>query len=400
MIKFIFNKKPILSCIGFLFLLNFCNAQSFNRIEYLISVNDLHAAKEAVDSIFYLDKTAAASLVKAKVYAAIARDPASKAVASNAGWEAFQALQNGAETDKVFIDSALRSGRYQLLYDLFDQFNLEGIVVFNTAAERRERELYGNALAAFKKAAAVRQLLARFDAGKTPVDTTNLLYLAKSSIYADKEIDAIIYCKKIIDNNFIFEPFKAKYEQVFQWMVFYYKGKRDEVNFYKYLHLANQVFPASSYFKLLEIDWLRDQEDYKAVFEKYRNLAQELQADPSVQLAYYRDLFHIIWDQRKTGSEPSAADAYKKELVAGLENFIKIAPKQMSPAANLLLAKTYRNLAADIKNKSLAAQKRNFLLQSNRVLKTILQNPVTRNSPAGKEAVSLLKLNNIVLNVK
>ena len=198
--------------------------------------------------------------------------------------------------------------------------------MFNAAAERRNGSYTKCVGYAFKKAAAVRQLLARFDAGKTPVDTTNLLYLAKSSIYADKEIDAIIYCKKIIDNNFIFEPFKAKYEQVFQWMVFITR-KGDEVNFINTFHLANQVFPASSYFKLLEIDWLRDQEDYKVVFEKIQESCTGIAGRPVSTAGVLPRFVSYIWDQRKTGSEPSAADAYKKELVAGLENFIKIAPK-------------------------------------------------------------------------
>lgn len=397
---FIENKKPILICIGFLFLVSFCNSQIYNKMDSIFIVNNLEKAKELADSIMVARPDAAACFFKARVYAAIAKDRAARGIGSNLGWEAFLALEASVAKDRLYIDSALKINQYRILHELYGGLKHEGMVVYNAAAERGIKDTYANAFSLFKKAATVRRLIARLDKAVPETDTMHLLYLSLAAIYADKELDAIVYSKKIIDNNIVYLPFKDQYQPVFQWLVFYYKSRRDAVNFYKYLSLSDRLFPESVYFKLIEIDWLREQGNYRELLEKHRSIAPLVQQEPALRFAYYRDLFHWIWVVKTSGRDNGENDIYKKELVNGLESLSVNGVNQVAAPAALLLAKTYRNMAADQHKKTNQEAQRNLLLLSNRFLKQVINDPASRNSPAGKEAASLLKLNNATLRSK
>lgn len=402
-------KKSILLSIGFLFFGTCLTAQDTTRIKELLAKKELARAKEAVDSAATAQPTAAVFLLKAIVYYTISTDAVAKNISLDASWEAFQALQRAVLSDMAYTKSQLEPTNYKLAYDLYDGYTLEGMQLYNAGAERDDKVSFGAALSDFKKAAAISQFIYSSKWGKSEVDTLNLFYLSKSAINIEKEEDAVFYSKKIADNNLIHPALKNFYEIIYQWLVYYYKSRKEAAPFAKYLALAKEQFPLSAYFTLAEMDWLREQRQYPELFKKYKEMLLAEPANSNYRLAFYRDQFMYVWG---AGQENKLVNV--KALISGLQQLA--ASNNQSPVAlnaRLLLAKVYINQAQDVSKELMMRSTTdpkitanykmrygNLLLLSNKYLKQITAVKAPQTQSISREAAQLLTNNLVALKLK
>ncbi len=396
--RIIAYKKSILYSIGFLFLCNPCTAQDINRIEGYVLRNELAIAKEAADSAASIYRTAPAFLEKAQVYAAISKDPAAGSLSADPKWEAFQALKNATEADAGYVNSILWPGKYSIVFELFSQFVKDGIVAYNAAAEQGRQEGFARAFGIFKKSETVSQFIVANNWAKLKTDTLLLFYLSKSAINAGKEDNALFYSKKIIDSNMVYLPFKLQYQQIFEWIVFYYKERQDASGFNRYLQAGKDSFPQSGFFMLAELDWFRLQKQYMELFDKYRELVVAGKADLSIRLAYCKDMFAYLWPA--DGKQPVDKLVTSREIISELTLLVKQPGKTLAANARLLMAKVYINLSRDLlKDKHTGkfddrvyqSQRRRLLSVSNKYLTEIIADKSISQLPVAKESAALLQ---------
>ncbi len=390
--KFIAYKKSILISIGFLFLMEYSTAQDSVAIKTLLSQKEYAHAKEAVDKLAAGTETAENYFLKAIVYDSIAKKPEANNLLPDARWQAFTALQKAAVLKNEYV---LRQGQ-ELAGDLYSGFINEGLANFNTAVDRSSKAGFENALAIFKKAEKVNEFGYRLKWDSVPLNSLLLSFLTKSAINAENETDALIYSKKILDINSDSKPIVAGKEIAYQWLLYYYSSRKEGETFNKYLALAKAAYPGNVIFALAEMDGLRQQKDYAGLFKKYQQL---ITADPGnlqYKLAYCSDIFNSLWPTKAAGAPVSAAQLIDilKPLTGSKETAVK---------ANLLLAKTYINLAQEILtgagNANTKVRYKNYLAISNKYLQRIIAAKENTNKPEWKEAKRLLLTNSKALRL-
>ncbi len=382
--KLIAYKKSILSSIGFLFFTAFSNAQDSAAIIHLLMVKEFAQAKEAVDKQVSDNSTAVNLVLKAVVYDSLAKNPAAHGLSASPRDESFAALQQVAGIDEDYI---LRNTE-ALAKDLYAGFVFEGMSYFNNAAERKDKSSFAKALETFKSAAVAGRFLYKYKWAESELNPALLTYLSKAAIYADKEEDAIFYSKKIVDEKDTNQQQRSNYEIVYQWLIYYFNNRKDTAAVSKYLAVAKQLYPQSTYFLLTEIDWLRQKQDYSTLFERYRVLIEKEPTNNRYKLAYARDIFNSLWPNKLDGGRPAA------ELIAVLEYLAGKA--ETATEASMLLAKAYINMAKQYaSNKNIY---KSFLELSNRYLRKISSNKTGAGVAERKEARQLLVINSRALS--
>jgi hypothetical protein len=399
-------KKPILICIGFLFFMGMIKAQDLSRAKLLLQQKDYARAKETVDSLLLINGANAATwLLKADIYNAINKDAAARNLVVDAGQEAFLALQKATQLNAAEVNTQLKGRGFDLPFDLYNNFTNAGLTFFNAGVERNDKPSYQQALNNFKQAGLVSRYIYTNGWGLAAIDTLNLYYTAKAAINADKEEDAIINCKKIADENITETATQKDFETIYQWLVYYYKTKQDEQNFYKYAEAGTRAFPNSSYFTLSYIDWYRQRKDYTSLLAQYKILFAKDDANFKYELHYFNDIFSYLYQNKLTIDNRAA---YESQLSKGLLQYIKLNP--VNADARLLLAKLYTNQASDVFKQSLLRSttdakvmnayktaQRNLLLKSNVQLKQIVNKRAAVSKAIYEEAKGLLVLNNVML---
>jgi hypothetical protein len=399
--KFTKNKKPIQFCIGFLFLMGFAQGQNLSHIQLLLQQKDFARARESVDSFVSIQPGDAEGwLIKSEVYTAISKDASAQSLVADAGMEAFQALQKAVRLDSVMVNHRLENEHFGLPMDLYNGFTNKGILLYNTATESNDKTSYANALANFKKAGLIGRFIYTNGGGLSAIDSLNLYYTSISAIKSDKEEDAEFYSKKIVDNNITVLPNQPGFENIYQWLVYYYKVKVDWENFDKYSNAGMNAFPASSYYILSYIDRFRQQKDYISLFAQYQMLFTKDDANSIYELAYYQDIYNYLY-QSKPDTTIKRKQYYEALLLKGLTEYLQL--NRSSTEARILLSKYYINQTAQQYRKmallpATAAKQINMyrnkaagqLKKANLFLLEIVNKFPADNRAAYKEALKLL----------
>jgi hypothetical protein len=399
MIRLIKNKKPILICIGFLFLLHHIQAQgNLAYTRQLYQNRELARAKESIDSIILINPDVPEAWgLKAAIYNSISKDAHTKNLVADAKMEAFQALKKAGIADSA----------HSIALDLYNGYTNDGLTAFNVATGQNSIPLYIEALNGFKNAGLIRSYINTISAGIPALDTVNLYYTAKSAIYADKEEDAIFYCKIIIDNKI--NKYRAYHdiEIIYKWLVYHYKSKADWPNFIFYIKRSLEAFPESVYYNLLYADRCRQLKDYPGLFEQYRQIFKK-ESNPNIyRLAYYQDLYNYVYESK---AAPEDRKSYQAALLKGLTAYLK--QKPADPTANLLMGKYYINQAAVVTREMMMrsitdphimntykSRVADQFKKSNRYLLSIIKNNKVFPSKYYSEALHLLIANFRLLNM-
>jgi hypothetical protein len=401
-------KKSIIFIIGFLFFTSFIKAQDLSRTRQLLLQQDFARAQEAIDSFVLLnDAHAEGWLLKATIYNAISKDAAAKELVADARQEAFMALQKAMQLNNTITNEQVTKEQYNLPFDLYKGYTNQGVAYFNAGAERNDKASFAEALNNFKKAGLVGNYINTNGWGLSAIDTNNLYYCAKAAINAGKEDDAALFAKKIADAGITQSLSNKGFEPIYQWLVYNYKQKQDGENLLKYATLGTKQFPASVYFNLINIDWLRQQKDYSNMFVLYQDVFKKQPNNSKYQLAYYNDVFNYLYQSAEPVSDWVT---YEKVLSAGLPQYLKTNPA--SAEGRLLLGKFYINQANDVAKLSLQdpaanaailngykTAQRNLLLKSNKYLLEIVNKFAKPGATVYIDALQLVVANFKVLNM-
>lgn len=364
--------------VGFLYFIAFAKAQDLPTIQQLFSAKEYVRAKEAIDNfILNNDGNALAWLVKSNIYIAIDKDAATASLVADGKQDAFDALKKAVQLDITAVNTQFKSGNLSVIFDIYNGYTSMGLNYFNAGVERNDINSYKEALSNFKKAGQVSSYIFKNDWGLFAIDTLNLYYTSKSAINADKEEDAVFYCKKIIDNNITKISAINSAEGIYQWLVYYYKTKQDETNFIKYAQLAAKAFPNSTYFALCYIDWYRSMRDYPNLLAQYQQLFNNGQTAQKYKLAYYTDIFNYLYQPNTNAAAINNRQQYQSILVNGLSQYIKL--NNSDTSGKLLLAKFFINQANQYPKIKL-----NFYNKSNKYLLQLV------NKATNAQALQLL----------
>jgi hypothetical protein len=391
--RFIAYKKSIPVCIGFLLLIAVAKGQDFTEIRNLLATKELAKAKHMADSAVAARQTAASLFLKAVVYDSLQKDPGAKYLTDDALWQSFLALKAATQIDKIYITKQAGSGNV-LALDIYSSLTREGLNYFNTGVEGTDKSNFEKALTLLKKAAVVSNYLFEYGWRNNEVDTVNLYFSAKAAIASGQEQETLVYAKRIADYQFIYLPFKPGYALIYEWLVYYYKTKKEEELFQTYLITGRKIFPQSQYFNLVEADWLRESKNYTKLFTLYEQIIKEDKSNNGIKLKYCNDLINYIWGINK----PAIKDkpAYMKELEAVLGNIIQSNnDPDMVINAKILLAKVYINQATDAINETRPAKNGTnrfiqFIRRSNGLLIQIINATQIKQQKAYLTALELL----------
>jgi hypothetical protein len=407
--KYTAYKKSIQICIGFLFLATYATGQDVKRIQQLFNQNNLSQAREAIDSFTNSNtESAEAYLLKAFIYNALDKNESSRYLVADGKMEAFIALSKATELDKSYVDKQLKPGHYLLPKELYSNYTNEGLTHYNAGVERNDKNSFTEALLHFKKAGSINQFMYNNGWSLQALDTLNLFYSAKSAINAANETDALIFTKKIVDDKILNPAFSKGYEGIYQWLAYYYKTKKDGELFDKYSYEGAKQFPQSIYFSLLQIDWLRQQNDYVNMFAFYQDIFKKQPGNPKYVLAYLNDIFIYVFKNKEA---VEAKSNYADTLQKGLLKYLQHNPS--ATEARLLLAKVYNNQASQALYESTLrsttnakvlntykAKYKNLLLAANKQLIAIIKNKQSQaNANLYNEALQLLKGNKEILRL-
>lgn len=371
-------------------------AQDLKSIDSLWKKQELARAKQSID-LFVENNSedTEAWLLKASIYNDISKDARFKELVVDGKMEVFKSIERSIQLDPALVEERLKVNNYNIVFDIYKGYTSDGVTLFNAGTEKSNTQDYAAALALFKKAAIVGNLIFKQGWGLNPIDTLTIYYTAISALYADKQSDAFNYCKLIADKNITYVlATNSSTEPLYQWLVYYYKQKTNGEALDKYTQASIKNFPISTYFELNYIDWLKSNKDYLNMFTWYESLFKKDDLAKQVRLNYCNDLFSYLYN---TYEPVSNREKYKFTLTKEITELLKKYPTEIN--THFLLAKFYINQAADCqKDKSISqAAKKNkvssLLKKSNLQLIEIVDKAPDAGNLIYKESLQLLVSN-------
>jgi hypothetical protein len=303
--------------------------------------------------------------------------------------ESFSSIKKANDINKYLVNIELSISNYNLIKDIYKSYISDGIAFFNAGNLTSRKDSYINAFDHFKKAASVWEYMYMNGWGNVNVIySINLYYLSKSAIYTENESIALFYCKLLVDKNIYTITESNDVEQIYRWLVYYYKNKNDDLSLEKYTRISNIHYQKSDYFSTNYIDYLRSQKKYSQLLSEYKNLFNRGFDTELYRVAYFTDYFNYL-----KLIDSSNQITLNNQFEIELSDYINIKPNSVD--AKLLMAKFYINKAVNaIQNNNQSIKPVSYFLnESNIYLKAIVKDVAVLNKPKVKVAVGLLVIN-------
>jgi tetratricopeptide (TPR) repeat protein len=304
-----------------------------------LDAKKLDKAKEIVDKLTSdpNQKSAYAWLVKAQVYNALATDDKFKAAVPDAYEQAFEAYKKAYELDPN--DNSIKLDFYKAPF-----VSYEGVA--NKAAQAYQANNMAAAFDAYKKTIEYgtwlnQKHLSFNNFSVANVDTSMVFMAGFTAMKQDKADDAATYFARLADARIGKE---ADYVIPYQFLASYYKKKKDEANFKKYVDLGRQIYPNDPYFTTIKIDYARENNNYPELFKAYEELIAMQPDSLNNSLSYASELFDYLYI-KNADKRPADYD----EVAAKIEsNIKKTLAKDYDPlSSNLIIAQLYYNQGLD-----------------------------------------------------
>jgi len=318
----------------------FVKAQDIDEIRNLVILGQVTKAKESIDKYLSSEKNAKKPegwFWKAYIINQLSKDSLKTVPESSAmKMEAFDLFKKYRQMDPKA--TLLSEENNSPIYDLYLHF---GSVLAIKAYQAKDFDVsYDN----FKKALEVHDYsvannLVFNDGYKFPeLDTMFIQYAAIAAGDAKKKDEAFIYHKKLVDAGISGD----NYQDSYNFLVDYYRQKKDKVSFIDILEKGKKAYPKdSAYWIALEIESVVEGLEKPAVFAKYDELLEKYPLNYALAYNYSVELFNYT-------NEDSIPDAslYETKLLEVLKKAIKI---ESSFDANYLITnafyRTYFNLS-------------------------------------------------------
>jgi len=325
--------------IAVLFAVAILKAQTPQDAQKALEGKKLDKAKEIVDKLTAdpNQKSAYAWLAKAQVYNALAIDDKFKTAVPDAYEQAFEAYKKAYE-----IDPNDNSIKLDFFKSPFVSYEGEA----NKAAQAYQANNMAGAFEAYKKTIEYGTWLNEkhlsFNNFSVPKVDTSMVFMAGfTAMKQDKKEDAVTYFSRLADAKIGKE---ADYVIPYQYLASYYKTKKDEANFNKYVELGRQTYPNDPYFITIKIDKAREDNNYPELFSAYEQLIA-LQPDSlSNQLSYASEMFDYLYI-KNADKKPTDYDAIASKIEANVQKNLAKDYEQLS--SNLIIAQLYYNQGLD-----------------------------------------------------
>jgi hypothetical protein len=313
-------------------------AQTVKKTKELIAANKWAEAKESIDQTLAnpklkKDEACEAWYLKGKVYSNLASNEATKASApADARTQSLEAFKKSLELDKNASTVFLTMEQYASVFNLYTSN-------FEDAAAHYNNEKYADALREFKNTGVTGDYIFSQGWGLYKLDTTLVYYTALSALNAKDEAEAVKQFTKLADARSARTPEEAT---SYRYLAKYYYDKKDEANMMKYVKVGMELYPADEYLPLLELDYVRDKGDKKALYAKFDELVAANPNNFDVLFEYGNELFgetHVSDISKK----PANYDANCKKIEELYTQALKVKPDNTDVA--LSLGKHFYNMA-------------------------------------------------------
>lgn len=338
-IKFEMKKFSFFAAI--ILFVNIAFGQSIDDIKKYVILGQAKPAKEAVDKYLAVEKNAKKPdgwYYKGYAYDLTSKDSALSITQSSAlKTESFDALKKYFELDpKAPLSSAENNS---ILFDLYVGFSSE------LGVKSYTQKNYEAAFENFKKALEVhdyiysKNLVGANNYKFSEFDTTLILYAGIAANDAKKKDDAAIFYKKLTDANIA----DTQYIDAYQYLVDYYKTKKDSANFAATLEKAKKFYPKNiDYWTALEIEQATDGVEKPQIFDKYDALMARHPDNYVLPYNYSVELYRYIYSEEMKNANTAA---YKEKLPEILKKAIAI---KSTSEANFLMTNFLYNNSIDL----------------------------------------------------
>lgn len=255
--------KKLLLLSMFAMSMQLATAQDYKKVQNALILGRVEDAKTEIDKLVADPKAQAKAetyMWKGRIYAAIFKSQQLNEKYPTAEAEAEAALKKYEELDPTYAIALAKDG-LTAYFDMYTSFIRQGSNRFNAKD-------WANAGKSFVDGIRyIDQIIAnKWTSNTIAMDTTSILYAAICFQNAKDLENASVYYKRIADNKVK----DTNYIDVYRFLVDYYtRGKKDEAQFYKYLAVAKEVFPAlDEEWESYEMDFI-DTYDLKAKTDLY-----------------------------------------------------------------------------------------------------------------------------------
>jgi hypothetical protein len=329
-------------------------AQSIEDIEEQVKKGEYDKAKASVDAFLAKEKNATKSdgwWYKGLVYNEIAKNDKFKSLAPDGRMDAFNAFKKYYELDAKAVRATLE--QHVRMFDIYNGYFEQGVTNFTIADslfkkknEEAAVERFADSYKNFKNALTVEEYISgkgyEYNGFKFPTfDTTLVQNIALSAYRAKKDDDAVVYYKKIVDDQKIAGKDNI---DIYQLLIEYYKKKGDKATQEKYMELSRNRYPDDDRWYQIELEEV-DEKDKKAMFAKYDELIPKYPNKYVLSYNYAVELFNYAYT-----TDPKPADY--RDIQGKIEGVLKktIAAKNDYAEAKVLMARHFYNVLYDIQD--------------------------------------------------
>jgi hypothetical protein len=324
---------------------NFAMAQDLDDISKLAYLGQTAKAKEGIDKYLAVEKNAKKPegwYWKAYITNLLSKDSTKSIDESSAlKMESFETFKKYRQMDAKA--TLLEDDHNSQIYDLYAGFASN--LAIKAYQDKNPTASFDN----FKKASDIHDYSYSsnlvFNGGyKFPeLDTLLIQYTAIAGIEAKKPDEAAKYHKKLVDAGLTGDTYADSYN----FLVDYYKNKKDKAAFAEILEKAKKLYPANGeYWMALEIEDAVDGIARPAVFAKYDELLAKYSTNYTVAYNYSVELYNYL---NGDGAKDANAAALKVKTVEVLKKAIA---NQSTFDANFLLTNFLYNSSFDIGEES------------------------------------------------
>jgi tetratricopeptide (TPR) repeat protein len=328
-------KKTIVALVMAFFLLK-AGAQDIKTANKLYDAGQLDKAKQAIDDAIAKDGSKPdVWLAKHKIYYAIATSDAYKNLVPDAKSQGYQALLKGRKMPKG-QEAMIMQG----ILDPNKPFSDYYYGFINDGSANMNANNFSEALSNFKMALQVSKFFYDEKILSNELDTSIVFYSGYTAMKADKNDDAELYFKKLVDKNISGTDINIAYEWLCQ---YYLETKKDPAKAKEVMQKGLALYPNDEFLKSKKIEIVRASGKMDDLFNEYEALIASGKAEPSDYMNYGAELYdYVYFDSTSPVAERPAKEKRMVEILTKAHE-----KKGGSAEVNYLLGLAYTQRAID-----------------------------------------------------
>lgn len=296
-------------------------AQDFKKVQTTVLLTKWEEAKTEIDRLMLDPKSGATAKAegwywKSRIYAALAKEAATRAKYPTVAKDADEAFRKYAELDPTL--AMVKEKGAEGYFDMYSASYNNAIKVFNEKKWEESAHLFESAIYYINNV-----IKNKWTNANIAFDTTSLLYAGYSFQNANKLEDAAKYYSVLADAKIGGDLYK----DIYKYLVTHYTATKNDVQFKKYLAISRELYPTDPWDEY-EIDFM---DRNNTLAQKTEIYDKEDAAGTLSEMKYlqFGDVF--INAKNKTGGLDSlqqhkyalkAADAFKKAYAKNNQNAI------------------------------------------------------------------------------